>query len=555
MVTIVPSVTNWSVTPQNGQVGYFTLMNTWLFESTTVIDSLNTAINKINEAGQDINEIGTNAINAIMLDTIEDLSTYTGTGLVMIKDIKRGGLFVSKTAIEINPYTEQLYSVNGGTVFSKLGGGFWARIHGQTISSVWFSSPTNYNNYLALTKLNGINSVNTLYSTRFVGTATDDTGTPDAIYKVVRTHAMPNSAHSFRDETIFNPTAPASLASYDSQIQVNGVQNIDHSIGFQSRPEVNGTGVITDTRGFGFYPRVNSPVVNTKGLHVITAAGSGSIQNEYGIFIENLTRGINKYPIYIANNLGTSYLACRTQIDHALEVGSGKKMTFGGSTVNAFPQINFNYDPRTNAKTSADYSLGWNFTSTTMDLRHAPAGAIGDIPTWTNLLTVRTTTVVGTIRAGVDNTQLLGDSAVRWKEFYCANNVINTSDDRLKTYIDITDDEIKVAKELKLNMRKFKWNDSVKEKGESSARIHFGASAQTVKAIFEKHGLDASKYGLLCYDEWDNEYEDVVIESAVLDDDGSIIKEEVVERKLTIKAGSRYGIRYDQLLSFIISAL
>lgn len=56
MAVIIPNVTNWSVTPQNGQEDYFTKMNIWLSESTSVIASLSTAITKINESNAESND-------------------------------------------------------------------------------------------------------------------------------------------------------------------------------------------------------------------------------------------------------------------------------------------------------------------------------------------------------------------------------------------------------------------------------------------------------------------------------------------------------------------
>lgn len=56
-VTIIPNVTNWTVTPQNGQAGYFTLMNTWLGQSTSVIQSLYYAIEAQNIANSEINDL------------------------------------------------------------------------------------------------------------------------------------------------------------------------------------------------------------------------------------------------------------------------------------------------------------------------------------------------------------------------------------------------------------------------------------------------------------------------------------------------------------------
>lgn len=57
MVTTIPNVTNWSVTPQNGQANYFTLMNTWLSESTSVIASLQAAITAQNAANGEVNSL------------------------------------------------------------------------------------------------------------------------------------------------------------------------------------------------------------------------------------------------------------------------------------------------------------------------------------------------------------------------------------------------------------------------------------------------------------------------------------------------------------------
>ena len=109
------------------------------FENT--MDTLsNGVIPAINTAIQEIIEIGQNAINAISLDTIEDLATYTGSGLVTVKDINRGGIFVSKAEVDIDPNTGSLYAVNGGTVFAKQGSGFWVRQYSGAINVKWFGA-------------------------------------------------------------------------------------------------------------------------------------------------------------------------------------------------------------------------------------------------------------------------------------------------------------------------------------------------------------------------------------------------------------------------------
>ncbi|MEA2037122.1 MAG: glycosyl hydrolase family 28-related protein, partial [Nanoarchaeota archaeon] len=155
-----------------------------------------------------------------------------------------------------------------------------------------------------------------------------------------------------------------------------------------------------------------------------------------------------------------------------------------------------------------------------------------------------------------DNVTSLGTSGNRWTVVYAASGTINTSDDREKTYIDITETEKEVALELKANMKKFKMNEAIELKGEADARIHFGASAQTIKSIFEKHGLVAEEYAILCYDEWDAEYEQVIDTPEKVSDNGDILQEATYKNGALIKeAGNRYGLRYEELLSFILGAL
>ena len=138
-------------------------------------------------------------------------------------------------------------------------------------------------------------------------------------------------------------------------------------------------------------------------------------------------------------------------------------------------------------------------------------------------------------RPEVNNSLKLGRGPFLWSEVYAANAAINTSDAREKTFLTIEDAEKAAALEIKANLRKFKFNSAIDLKGEDNARIHFGASAQQVGEILESHGLVASEYSFYCYDEWEAEF----------DEEGNEI----------LAAGNRYGIRYEELLAFIISAM
>lgn len=127
----------------------------------------------------------------------------------------------------------------------------------------------------------------------------------------------------------------------------------------------------------------------------------------------------------------------------------------------------------------------------------------------------------------VDNTMSSASAARRWSQIYAANGTINTSDQREKQQIrSLTATELTVATQCKLAIKAFKWNEAVEKKGDDGARWHFGWIAQEIKGIFESNGLDPFKYGVVCYDEWQ--------------DNGG---------------GNRYGIRKDELVAFIISVL
>ena len=147
----------------------------------------------------------------------------------------------------------------------------------------------------------------------------------------------------------------------------------------------------------------------------------------------------------------------------------------------------------------------------------------------------------GAFWPGADNAYSVGTGSNRASVIYAATGAINTSDAREKQQIrPLSEKELAVAKKIKGLVRAFKFNDAVKEKGEK-ARIHVGVIAQDVADAFQSEGLDAFEYGILCYDEWNSADE-------VVDKDGSIITP-------AIQSGNRYGVRYEELLAFIISAL
>lgn len=135
----------------------------------------------------------------------------------------------------------------------------------------------------------------------------------------------------------------------------------------------------------------------------------------------------------------------------------------------------------------------------------------------------------------------LGNASFKWATVYASTGAINTSDARSKQQItDLSQAEKSAANAIKGALKKFKFNDAVVKKGDS-ARWHFGVIAQEIRDIFEQNGLNAEEYGLFCYDEWEELPE-------VVNEDGIIVQQ-------ARSAGNAFGVRYDELFAFIISAL
>lgn len=143
----------------------------------------------------------------------------------------------------------------------------------------------------------------------------------------------------------------------------------------------------------------------------------------------------------------------------------------------------------------------------------------------------------GNVSPGADNTKTMGTAALRWSVIYAGTGAINTSDERSKQQI-APIDAAALRAWASVKYSQFKFNDAVQKKG-GEARIHFGLIAQQVKEAFEAEGLDAFNYGLLCYDEWADEMAEDI------DSEGNTTGRQYRR----VKAGNRYGIRYEEALA------
>lgn len=142
-----------------------------------------------------------------------------------------------------------------------------------------------------------------------------------------------------------------------------------------------------------------------------------------------------------------------------------------------------------------------------------------------------------------DNDRVLGSASNRWSVVYAGTGTINTSDANEKQQIRSLDDAEKIAAlKIKGLIKAFKFNDAVALKGDG-ARIHVGAVAQEVAQAFADAGLDPAKYALFCKDEWHTLNGEVVLANA----DGVYPEGSTKHERL--------GLRYEQLLAFVIAAI
>ena len=154
-----------------------------------------------------------------------------------------------------------------------------------------------------------------------------------------------------------------------------------------------------------------------------------------------------------------------------------------------------------------------------------------------------------------DNAMDLGFVSSRWDDVYATNGTIQTSDRNEKQDIEeLSDAEQRVAVAAKGLLRKFRWKDAVNKKGDE-ARTHFGIIAQDLEDAFTAEGLDAGKYAMFIKSSW-WEHE-VQIEATEDKEAYTEIHQYETEEEAPDGAVEkiRLGVRYSELLAFIIAAI
>mgnify|MGYP000211366100 CR=1 FL=1 len=145
----------------------------------------------------------------------------------------------------------------------------------------------------------------------------------------------------------------------------------------------------------------------------------------------------------------------------------------------------------------------------------------------------------------------LGTSTFQFKDLYLQNSPVVSSDERLKQ--DIADVPEAVFRAWgRVSFKQYRFKEAVEKKG-ADARLHVGLIVQKILEAFEAEGLDATKYGIVCHDEWDDQYvtETITDAEAVLDEKGKVITPEKThqEKRFVKAAGDVWTVRYEEALA------
>lgn len=157
------------------------------------------------------------------------------------------------------------------------------------------------------------------------------------------------------------------------------------------------------------------------------------------------------------------------------------------------------------------------------------------------------------------NTYDCGTSNRAWRNVYTNDGTVKASDVRIKALVVPLPDSVLDAWE-DVEWVQYKLKDAMERKGASVARTHSGLVAQQIDKAFGARGLDASKYGLFCYDSWEaRDWDEKVVDrpesvrtvKTVLEDGTLDVRDVVEPEKFHIvhhhaDAGDRYSLRYEE---------
>jgi hypothetical protein len=326
----------------------------------------------------------------------------------------------------------------------------------------------------------------------------------------------------------------------------------------------HGGAVVLDT-GVSMYNLLEGGVANNNGILQATSSrfsfnGRSGFSAEYGgsLIIDNAeadSNGIYGVTAAFGSNVRGVGMLIRNNVNNAARATELAFMNLSSATMTGNAGGTAQATCRGGGIILTDAGYVVEIVRGT-ELRAVPAGAQGvrmaststgdDIllghdtvgaGTYTTALHIRST--IG-VYPHTDNSQLLGRVTERWKQIVAVDSVISTSDERHKTdFRGFTDAEKAASKELASKIIIYKWKHALEEKAPEDVRSHVGMTVQTALGVMAAHGLNPMEYGMICYDEWDAEYDE---EGTLIRDAGNIFSFRLAELEMFMIAGTHYRL-------------
>lgn len=395
---------------------------------------------------------------------------------------------------------------------------------------------------------------------------------------VVRTLTGLTDCHAFADQSVIDtPSDSGTYGVFDATTKIIGAHAQNHLFAFQDRTEYGGSGSI-GAWGNIIWPKHSGTgnVANRTNIEIkdVEVTNGGTVGTNIGIYIRDLSVASSNSAVtslqstgyaYYAPNAGAWLMGGAVQINGtATHKGTslfegtnylGGNTKIGGYANGTPPQAGVAATIEKNGLSVQGFidvnSLGFS------------CGVFGDkkVQLVSNAITRWSVTdsAGGYAFLPSNLTPDIGSSAFRIGTLFSVN-AINTSDEREKQQIrKPTTKEKALAVALKEAVFGYKWNHAVENKGDENARWHFGWIAQHVEKICAEHGFNPFEYGFLCFDEWEDSFEDVQInigekvkkietkERTVFEQDFDIVDEVVKVNSITGEGDDRKVIVAESL--------
>lgn len=160
--------------------------------------------------------------------------------------------------------------------------------------------------------------------------------------------------------------------------------------------------------------------------------------------------------------------------------------------------------------------------------------------------TVTNTLSTSDVVARTTNAYDIGKAGITYRNGYFQNAPIVVCDIDHKDFNMAIPDDVLDAW-YTVNYSQWKMKAAILEKGPDKARFHVGIIAQEIRDKFIAAGLDATDYGILIYEEWEDQ-EEVLHKPEQYDDEGRLVSQEVKYQPAR-QAGHVWMVRMEECLA------